>query len=66
MTLKDLMEQVEITGRIVIMQKNIECYHGFAEHLNYAKDYKNCLNKEISFIFPAYVDGRNGICIWIK
>lgn len=67
MTLKDLMNQVEVTGRIVIMEKNIERYHGIVDHLvNYSIDYEDLLNKEISCLFPAYVDNKNGICIWIK
>jgi len=67
MTLKDLMDQVEVTGRIVIMEKSTSCYHGNAYHLvEYAKDYENLLNNEVVYIFPAYVDNKNGICIWIK
>ena len=67
MTLKDLTNQVEITGRIVIMEKSIERYHGVVDHLvNYSIDYEDLLNKEIVWMFPAYVDNKNGICIWIK
>lgn len=67
MTLRDLMDQVDVTGRIVIMEKSIERYHGVVDHLvNYSIDYEDLLNKEIVWIFPAYVDNKNGICIWIK
>lgn len=61
------MDQVDVTGRIVIMEKSIERYHGVVDHLvNYSIDYEDLLNKEIVWMFPAYVDNKNGICIWIK
>lgn len=67
MTLKYLMNQVQVTGRIVVMEKGTRRYHGVVDHLvNYAEDYEDLLNKEIAWMFPAYVDNKNGICIWIK
>lgn len=67
MTIRDLLDQVELQGKIKV-QEVTDC--GVDEHYcGCSRDLSkkvNFLDREITYIFPTIVIDRPGICIEIK
>lgn len=66
MTIRDLLDQVELQGKVEVQELtdngNVFYYRGSAEYL---KQKENCLDREITYIYPIYSEGST-ICIEIK
>ena len=67
MTLRELLDQVKLQGKIRIQEitddETILHYCGCVERLN---TQAKLLDREIAYIYPSYVADRREICIEIK
>lgn len=67
MTIRDLLDQVELQGKIRVKEVTDEgtCLHycGCVENLSQRA---KCLDREITYIYPGYIANKHEICIEIK